>query len=288
MKTIALSERAILVKLSVSLFEGKKKDKKLITEVADNHDATASHFSVWKKTLASDELNAVVNAAQKLRLDVIAKSLVWQDGGARLIPSEKFIQYKQDWDKLITEFYATVDKFIAAYPRIIHDKQTALGDTFNAGDYVKASELREKYKARITFEPVAVVSSDWRIAGIDAQTAKDIAAQVEQETAQRLQAGKAELLGRLREAIAHLYGKLADGKGFKVNSVRNVIEAAETVAALNITGDADLTKLSDTIGRAFAAIDAETIRENKKAHATATDICKQSVIAVEQAMEGLF
>lgn len=288
-KTATLVNRALLTKVSVSCFIGNPRDKKLTQETEDAHNTERKRLSVRKKIMQGDELNACMTAAQALRKDFERLSLPWFDGGFRLVPSEKFIQTKAELDKRLDVFKTAVAAFIAAYDVIIDRDKKALNGTFDASDYPNAKELESKFAANLEFMPLPIANADWRIAGIDATTAKQIATDAEQQTAQRLNAGKAELLARAREAITHLADKLGDAdKRFKANSIANVIEAAQDIIGLNVTEDKTLADLSAKLEKTFGAFDPDAIREDKAKRSDAIETCGNSLEEIEKTLAGIF
>jgi hypothetical protein len=289
MKASQLRDRAIIARLSVSCFIGNPRDKALTSEVEKDHNTEAKRISVRKRIMQGAELNGAIAASQTLRKTFERVSLPWLDGGFRLIPSVNFIAAKQEIDAAIAVFLAASADFIGKRKEIIERDKVALNGTFNANDYPSESELRAKFAATLECSPIPTVNADWRIAGIDAQTAQEIAQSVEAATLARLAEGKKELLANMRQAIAHLAGKLGEeGKRFKEASINNIIEEALRVSSLNVTEDKTLETLASDVADTFKGIDAEAIRDSDGARKEAEALCKETLESIDAAMSGIF
>lgn len=293
MKAIQLKNRSLIVRLSIGTFIGNPRDKAITNEATSNHNMTKTKGSFRKRIMQGDELNAVLNCAAKARKELEVLSLPWTDGGFRLIPSVKFVEIKQKIETLLREFETLSAKFVAQRQNLIYrDMQPSpigLGSAFNIADYPNTDELQSKFYADLKIDSIPVAQTDWRIDGIDAQTQTEIEKQIESGIAEKLKAGKVDLLTQASEVISHLGNLLKDSDAtFKINSIEKVLKVAATISDLNITEDATLAQVSDTLTKTFSAFDADKIREDKTARECAAKTCEDSLAEIEKTMAGIF
>lgn len=289
MNTASLNARSLLVHVYVATFIGNPKDKGLTDETESNHKIERNRTSVRKRIMVSSELNAILMVAGKIRKEFEGCSLPWFDGGLRLVPSAKFVSVKQRIDVLIGKFNDAVDEFIACYEAIKDADKIALNGAYDPANYPNREELRAKFQASIRCEPLPMVNSDWRVAGVDAEMQANIAAQVEKQTAERLANGQRALLQTTKEALAHLISRLKNAEAtFKRNSIENVVEAAQAIGDLNVTEDATLANLSEQVTATLKAFDPEAIRDSKTLRNKAIDTCNDAMKEIEAAMAGIY
>jgi hypothetical protein len=90
----ALSERAMLVSLSVSIWSARKHDVRISDKVAAEHGADRS-MGRYAKHLIPRDLLAAVNAANAaLREHHNLNTLAWGDDGTRILPAANYLGYQ--------------------------------------------------------------------------------------------------------------------------------------------------------------------------------------------------
>ena len=92
-----LSTSALLFDISFSVWTGRKQDKNATREVTNNKKAAKDAASVTKYLMAgTDKLNKIVAYTQQVRHWVNTNTLPWSDTGTRLLPAEKFMEFKDE------------------------------------------------------------------------------------------------------------------------------------------------------------------------------------------------
>lgn len=287
----AINKIAMLFSLTVRCFIGNPMDKDLTAEVTTTHGVSGQkRLSVRKRIMQGEELNAVINAAQKLRITHAAISRPWFDGGVRVIPSVSFMETSQKMGTLRDAFDAAVDKFIANYDLILQRDKQELNGTFDISDYPQRAELKAKFAADFKFLPIPT-NSDFRVDGLSDETMNKLRADMEKDIAEKMRAGDCELLQRLKDEVSHLLTRLtvknASGNyGFKKNSLENIKTVALEVAALNIGENDKISSLCNELETAFD-MDADLLREDDAKREEKAKEAKAKLAEIEKAMAGL-
>jgi len=274
-----LAEKALVTKVSISCFNGIVQDKQITKDTNDANGVKGKRGSYTKRILQGDHFNAMQNNQQKIRNYIMGISLPWLDGGWRLIKSVDFIETKRKLDELIADFNKSVDDFIANYQVIKQKDMVELGSAYNPNDYPNIETMRNKFGVKFVAEKIA--ETDFRNSGWDAAIIQEMQDNALAEFESRLNAGKVEIITRLRDELAHLAERLAKGS-FKQNSLTNIQEAIASIRNLNITDDSALETLVSNIG-AIIPTDAEEVRDSQ----TKIDETKENVKVSIEAVDDL-
>src|SRR5580700_10303118 len=95
----ALSERAMLVSLLVSVWSARKHDGRISDKVAAEHGADRSMGRYAKHLLPRDVLAAVNTANTALRDHHNLNTLAWGDDGTRILPAVNYLGYQEQQQK---------------------------------------------------------------------------------------------------------------------------------------------------------------------------------------------
>ena len=278
-----LAEKALVAKVSISCFNGIVQDKQITKDTNDANGVKGKRGSYTKRILQGDHFNAMQNNQQKIRNFITSISLPWLDGGWRLIKSVDFIETKRKLDELIAEFNKSVDEFIANYQVIKQKDMVELGSAYNPNDYPNVETMRNKFGVKFVAEKIA--ETDFRNSGWDAAIIQEMQDNALAEFESRLNAGKVEIVTRLRDELAHLAERLAKGS-FKQNSLTNIQEAIASIRNLNITDDSALETLVSNIG-AIIPTDAEEVRDSQTKIDETKENVKVSIEAVDELINDL-
>lgn len=300
----AITNIALLAKLKVSTWVGNIQDKEMTATACtqNNIDATKRLLSLRKRLMKSDELNAVINMAQKLRQYHSAVTRPWLPGGIGCLPSVSFASVKEQFDTMINDFNRLADDFIASFDTLVSNDRVQLGAAFDITDYPNATELREKFKASVEYMPIPS-ANDFRVEGLSSAVLTQLQQEMEKNMTERMKQGDAELLQRILEGdqpaanggngngLKQLLYRLttANANGdvrFKQNSLDNMIEYAKQIRTLNIGDNKDIAKICDTLETVYA-VDADTLRENKQLLDDKAQQTKNTIAEIESAMAGL-
>lgn len=114
---MSLSNRAMLVTLSCSMPEFRKQDKRATSTVETSHQ-TDGHVGAYTKKLlpGAIELQNVRTIVSRIRDFVKYQTSPWMQDGTRIIASQNYMPFVQDFRKLKQDFDSAVALFLREYP----------------------------------------------------------------------------------------------------------------------------------------------------------------------------
>lgn len=289
-----ITERAMLVKLNISMFTQTREDKQASIEVANNHKSSVKMGSYKKQLLPPIAYKTHISLANRIRAMHKEYTLPWEEDGSRIINVSMFTKYVDEMRELEKEWDKATDIFVRNYNSHIEDARKLLNGLFKEGDYLDASEVRGKFKLRISFLPLPQ-ACDFRV-DLD-QTQLDLLKQdVENEINERLAYANKDVYLRFQQLIEHMIERLKAYKpGDKDSGVRatgtfhnslinNIRDLVDLIPHLNIAGSQDLTDFGNRVKSELCSLDCDNLREDEKlredAVLTAEDILAKMSLLV--------
>lgn len=262
-----ISDRALLVALSVSKWNFRQTDKTVTKEVADLHQAEQIMGRYRKNLVNSKDMLPVTSAVHKLRDFHWTRTLPWDDAGYRVISSAGYLDYLKGYNELKAEVDKGCEQIFELFGDIKADAKTRLGTLFNPADYPTMEELKAKYGVSLSIRPVPS-GKDFRVELGSDETAI-IRKAIEDEAKKTTEAAMREVGNRIKEVVSKAverlkaYNVTTDGKvenAFRDSIIANIIETLDILPSINITGDkqvvafaseirAELTKFSPVVLR---------------------------------------
>lgn len=262
----SIASSAMLVELSISVWTGRKKDKKASEDVTRQNYAATGVASVNKKLLADcAELIAVQKITGATRNLNASMTMPWSDSGMRLVPTAAYFKYHQQMDAMRQEWQARVDDFLNAYDWEISVAQTALGDLFDRDEYPTREALEGKFAFRLNYVPLPD-AGDFRV-----DIGNDATAQVKthyQEYYQRqLTSAMNDVWQRTYKHLSAMSERLdyaADEKKriFRDSLVENVVGLIELLQVCNVTNDVQMAAMARTLDMTMRGVTPEALRED--------------------------
>lgn len=271
---MTIANSGVLVDLNISLWTGRKLDRKVSTEV-DAAKQTKTKAGNYHKNLfaGTDKLEKVASVASKIRNWHMRETLPWSDNGTRLLPMGNFINYKQTLGGLQQEFDAAVQEFLAAYPILISAAAFQIGTLFNRDDYPTEERIQNKFSVRVGFHPVPV-SGDFRV-DADEAVKQELEEHYANVYRQKEEATAREMWGRLHDYLTSLVERLdkkqqaaeSESKtkqgAFHESHITNGIELCGLLSRLNIMNDPQLEAARKYLENALAGVTAKDIRTSE-------------------------
>lgn len=261
-----IGSNAMLVDLNISVWTGRKMDKKVSEEVDTAKGTRARAGNYHKKLLAgSDKLENIQKIVGAVRTWNYMHTLPWSDGGSRLLPMKSFFDYKQVLNQFEQQFNEAVDEFITEYPQLVSGSAFTLGGLFDRNEYPDADELRNKFKFKYGFMPVPE-AGDFRIE-VEESAKKELQEQYENYYKEKLGTAMNDAWTRLHDTLKHMSERLdytdEKKKLFHASNIDNAIELCQVLTSLNVTGDPKLEQARSELERALKGVDVDDVRSSE-------------------------
>lgn len=277
----SLTERAMLVDLTVSMWMAVKHDKRVSQEVADNHQSDSKMGRYLKNLVAPEALENLAKLRVKWAAEHRRRTLPWMDGGQRILSSAGYFAYMQkkaeferEWDELVADF-------VAQYPRHYVEAQVRLNGLFRADDYPHPSRIADRFSAVTTFSNMPS-AADFRVQLGEGETVR-IKAEIERSTQDALAAAMENAWSRIKDVCERMVKRLSeyqvtpDGTKGRFNDtlVGNVKDLVDILPTLNVTESVELSVFTKRMRDELLKYDAQTLRESLVARKETADAAEK-------------
>ena len=261
-----IGNNAMLVDLNISMWTGRKMDRKVSEEVDSAKGTKARAGNYHKKLLAgSDKLEQVQKIVSEVRRWSIDNTLPWSDSGARLLPMKNFFDYKTVLNEYEQKYNEAVDEFLLEYPELVSSSAFTLGALFDRKEYPLADDLRCKFGFRYVFAPVPDVG-DFRVE-VEEEAKKELEAQYKNFYETKLNDAMGEAWTRLHETLKHMSDRLyftdEKKKKFYDTTITNASELCSLLTKLNVTNDPKLEQARMKLEKALVGVAPDDVRESE-------------------------
>ena len=261
-----IGSNAMLIDLNISVWTGRKMDKKVSEEVDASKGTKARAGNYHKKLMAgSNKLENIQKIVTAVRSWNYQQTLPWSDGGSRLLPMKNFFNYKETLNNFENQFNQAVDEFITEYPQLVSGSAFTLGDLFDRGEYPTADSLKDKFKFKFVFSPVPD-AGDFRIE-VEDEAKAELEEQYKSYYEQKLADAMADAWTRLHETLTHISERLdytdENKKKFWDSTITNATELCSLLSNLNVTNDPKLEDARQKLEKALSGIEPSDVRESE-------------------------
>ena len=263
-----ITERALLVNVTVRCWSGKKLDRGITREICGLKHADTNALRA-NKSLLGEAIKPVQLAEDIVRTAVAERTLPWTDTGCRILKGSAFLAFTESMAEPVRNFDAAVEAFIAAYPEIKYEARHRLGDAYAEGDFPSQATLRDRFGVRLTYLPVPS-SDDFRVA-LAAEEIAVVRRNAEEALRDSVNDAVRTLLDRLREPVARMATRLRlfrhNAKGhvqhpFRDTLVENVRQIVRIAPMLNLMDDPRIADICADIERHLTAHDPDQLRNS--------------------------
>lgn len=265
---MSIQNAAVLCDLNISVWTGRKLDKKVSEEVDAAKSTKTRAGNYHKRLLAGtkrlDNIAAVQSAA---RLFHYKYTLPWTEGGTGLLPMKNFFDYKAGISALEKRFWDSVDEFVNEYSTLVSAAAFQLGDLFNPNDYPSVDEVRGKFRFRYSFAPLPA-SGDFRV-DVETQTVDELKQQYEEMYNDKINTAMKDAWDRLHETLTHLSEKLnASGmNAIRDSAILNAGELCGMLTKLNVLNDPKLEDARKRLESALCGVSGPELRKDEQMRA---------------------
>lgn len=267
-----LNERALLVKLSLSMPGNSRKDASITAETILRH-AMQGKAGRWLKQIFPDEaIEPLTKLTGEIRTWHYEHTLPWTDEGYRILPSAMHAEYTDAMRTFRSRYEAARDVFLSKLDQWVSWARQAHNGTFDASLY-QSHKLAKKFGFECDFNPVPC-SGDFRVA-IDDETAKALDERV---ALAELQA-QSDLWTRLADPLRAMVDRLGNPDAiFRDSLISNVRDIVALIPKLDLQHDAKLAAFAMEAS-ALATAEPETLRTSKS---TRADTAKRAAEILER------
>lgn len=254
-----IQNSAVLTDLHISVWTGRKMDKRVSEQVDATNNTKARAGNYHKKLLAGTEaLDGLHKVVSNIRQWHYENTLPWADNGQRLLPMANFFDYKAMMADFNRQFNDAAENFYAQYGDLVSAAAFTLGDLFNADDYPSVDQIRTKNKFNVMFSPVPD-AGDFRV-----DIPNEYREELQKVSDERVAHAMKDAWDRLHDCLSRMSEKLAGAEKqiFRDSLVTNAVDLCAALTKLNVTNDAKLEDARQKLERALVGIDAKELRKS--------------------------
>ena len=276
-----LSEKALLVRLSVKYPSFSKTDKGVSLEVADQKNANQRAVKVIKTLIDTTHpaYKAVKTARGALYNVFAAETAPWSEDGWYIIKAKGYDRFTEVMREKTDAFDIAVTDFLKVYPELVDQAPLRLGDLFDADVFPSVEACAELFHSDVEVRPVPE-AGDFRVA-MSAEDKQKIVTQMQRKNDERVTQVTGECFDRAYSAISNMVERLEafdpDKKGAKLydSLVGNVRDIADLLPSLNVGDDPRLEQLAKDIGLRLTETDASTLKKDEGKRQEVADNARQ-------------
>ena len=263
----SLASSAMLTELNISVWTGRKKDRRESKTVADQNYADNGVVSVNKMLLGDcDKLKAINELRGKIRNHIhYPMTMPWSDSGLRLLPTSVYFDYNQQMSEAINAFDTLVDEFIDDYDFAVSRAQAKLGNLFVRDDYPTSEQIRSKFGVSVNYTPLPD-AGDFRV-DIGNEASTQLKAEYDKFYSDQLSKAMGDVWKRMHTALANMSDKLTDSNGkkqvFRDTLVSNALSMVDLLTTCNVTGDSQMEAMRQRLESTLRGVTPEGLRDDE-------------------------
>ena len=274
-----LTDKAMLVKLSISKWSARKYDKKVSGEVAQQYGTDQERGRYNKVLVAVEAVKKVGQAESAARTFHYENTLPWKDDGARILPAANFDHYSAEMRKLKGDFQAAAMEFLGNYPDLVDQARRELNGLFDPADYPDREKIQKKFSFEVEVDPLPT-GADFRVS-----LQGDEVARIQADIEKRLERAQRDAMGdcfsRLYDVVRKAAEKLTDKTAiFRDSLITNIQDLVELLPRLNLTDDTRLEELRRLVADKLLGYEPELLRKNAFARQETADAANDILAAM--------
>jgi hypothetical protein len=269
-----LSRDAILVKLTVRQYTGRKKDEILSIESAAANNADSKVIDSYLATMGKDDRMPIQKLGTAARQHLNFHSAMW-DEGRRVVANTGYEKLRTELEAMGMAFNAAVEELVGRHDELERKARTSLGPIlFDRCGFPTMQTLRDAYGFEIITEPITN-PGDIRLRHVSADVVRGI-----EENTRRVHSGKVgdslkQLVVRLHEVVDRVATTCAtEDAVFRDTMLTNVRALCDVVPSLNLTQDPFISRMTDDIASLIGTVEPKVLRENPAVRKEVADKAK--------------
>lgn len=264
--TSPLAQSCMLVQLTISVWQGRKLDRKVSEEVASNHGTNRNAGNYNKRLLPADapSYEKIKTMANSIRSYFYAHTLPWSDGGSRILSGSHYMEFADSIRPMIRQFEDAVREFITDYPTLRQAAKEELNGLFREDDYPNEQTIESKFGVSLSMMPITASSNDFRF-----HLTENEIKLLEENMKQGIGNAMRNAYEQLHSALSAMSEKLNSPDAiFRDSLFNNLQELTQILPNLNLTNDPALVAMTDDIKSKILTHSPDTARKDKEARKT--------------------
>ena len=269
-----IASGAVLIKLSIGEFRSEKKDKAAAAQIARANGAKEKALTARKDILAECvEYHTLSKWIAKLpRKDFVAKTVPFEDGGMRLVTTERLLStILPTFGNYENEYWRMVDTFVDTYDFAVSEHLSTLGGMYDRSLYPSKEVVRSKYRWELITKPIS--TADHFVLDLESGAQDAIKQQYQQHFDHTIQAAVNDVWNRLRDNLGVLVRQLQPtGKTNARGEItynpmhESVFSTVKSMIDLmrdfNLTNDVQMTNTADQLENALYGMNVDIIKDS--------------------------
>jgi len=266
-----ISERATLATLKLSKWAGSCVDKKVSSEIIEQHSAAEESGRFSKRLIPKEALRALSSVHSEARAFHKDSTLAWDDGTSiRLLPAKSLMAYTDKMRILKDKHVDALGDFMSEYQKYKTDSSYSLGSMFSDDDYPNEDELFQKFDFDFRFDPVPQ-ADDFRCE-IDSGVKEMIQNEMKERLNNKYSDAMKNLWKRIETVVAHMNEKLSDPDAmFKKSMLENVEELVSALPDLNFMEEQAIVNMTSRLKNELCKFTVEDLRKDPEARKEAAE-----------------
>ena len=284
-KQVRLSEVAMLVHLRLNTWSARVKDKTVSGEVCNQKGSEENAGDWFTNVVSRSAIQPIKTARSRCRALHYALTLPYLDGGMRILPSARFMEYRDEMKSVLSDLEDAVSDFITnQWPTIVKDAPTRLGNLYTGATFPTGSEIKQRFAARFEIFPVPE-NEDFRVK-MGSKERKQVEDQVRESIGSGLQTAMHSVWEQLFGMIDEIATTMTDStKKFKDSKIKNLRQFCKLLPTLNLTNDPNLERMRGEAEKRLAGLDPAELRTDKPKRKQAAKDAKALIAKMSQCMK---
>jgi hypothetical protein len=265
----SLSEKAILIKVSISHMRNQRKHAMETEKVLRENGARNSAGRVSVKIIDSYLYEEYEACIWRLRDYMYKETLPWADGGYRIVLVTRYPEVMTKIGQLTGQIEAVKAQIIEKWASLMADTKRSLNGLFMSSMMPSVEDFERAHSITVDVDGIPE-GKDWRSDLVDPADSEAIREKMEQQNAKKLQAAMGDIWSRVETVVGAALKTLSDpDKSFHSSLINNIKDLCDAIPSLNIADDPKINDCAARMREHLAGLDVKTIKKDLSVRAEA-------------------
>ena len=270
-----LQSKVLIVKPAISMLGNTRADEELTDEVLTRHQMATEAGCFVSNLYPPGFLRPIAKVAGEGRK--WHKTQTIKSSFGDIIPTVMFENYRDRMNGFIARFNTAADHFQSIYDEILDGARRMHNGKFRPELYPSRETVREQFKFALFTAPMPR-AKDLVVEYLMEERVTELRQQLERDVSTASKNASNQVMGRVLACVDRIIARLAEPDAiFRDSLIDNLRAVLEIAPALNIGGDADVTRLVDEC-RAKLLTAPETLRTVKAVRDLTAENAKNIVL----------